>query len=89
MNGAASALVGGTSDVSIVLKKGGELATLVDGAVAGFENDDAADDDLVTCEAGGGLASVVGDLEIVEPVGKLAMVEPADDLVTVVLCGSS
>lgn len=89
MNAAASAVgVGGTSDASTE-KEGGDLVTLVDGAVAGFDNNDAADDDLVTFEAGGGLATVVSDLEIVEPAGKLAMAEPADDLVTVGRCGSS
>lgn len=89
MNGAApAAVVGGRFDVSIA-KKAGDLATPVDDTAAGFDNDTAADDDLVIGEAGGGLASAVGDLAMVEPAGKLEMAELADDLEMAVLCGSS
>lgn len=91
VNGAASAaaaVAGGRFDVSIA-KTAGDLATPVDNTVAGFDNDAAADDDLVIGVAGGGLASAVGDLAIVEPAGKLEMAELADGLETVVLCGSS
>lgn len=88
-NGAApAAVVGGIFDVSIV-KKAGDLAMPVDGTAAGFDNDAAADDDLVIGEAGGGLVSAVGDLATVEPDGKLEMGELSDELERVVLCGSS
>lgn len=90
MNGAASSAVvgGGRFDVSIA-RKAGDLARPVDGTVVGFDNDTAADDDLVIGEAGGGLESAGDDLVIVEPAGTLEMAELADDLETVVLCGSS
>lgn len=89
MNGAASAAVaGGRLDESIV-KKAGDLVRPVDGSDAGLENDAAAADDSVKGEAGGGLASAVDDLPIVELGCKLAMAELADDLETVVLCDSS
>lgn len=60
-----------------------------DGTVAGFENDAAADDGSVISGSGGDLTSAAGDLVIVEPDGKLVMEWPADDLETLVLCGSS
>ncbi len=91
VNGAASAAAvvgGGRFDVSIA-KTASDLATPVGGIVAGFDNDAAADDDLVIGEAGGGLASAAGDLAIVEPAGKLEMAEQADCLERMVLCGSS
>lgn len=88
MNGAVFAVVGCRVGVLIV-KKAGDLARQVDGTVDGHGNDAAADDGLVTDEAGGGLARVVGDLVFVEPAGTLATVEQADDLETEVLCGSS
>ncbi len=88
MNGTALAVAVGCRFDVLIGRKACDLAMPVDGTVAGFDNDAAADDDLVTGEAGGGLASAGGDLVIVEP-GKLEMAEPADDLGMVGLCGSS
>lgn len=92
VNGAASAAAvvdgGGRSD-ALIAKKAGDLARTADGSVAGLENDAAADDGSVIGEAGGGSARAVGELAMVEPVGKSAMVELADDLEMAVLCGSS
>lgn len=88
MNGAAPAAVVGCRFDVLTGKKAGDLAMPVDGTVADLDNDAATDGDLVIGEAGGGLVSAVGDLEIVEP-DKLEMAEPADDLGMVVLCDNS
>lgn len=61
----------------------------LDGNAADFDNDAAADGDLVIGEDGGGLVRAVGVLVMSEPAGKLEIAELADDLETVVQCGSS
>lgn len=88
VNGFVFAVVGCRVGV-LTVKKAGNLARQVDGTVDGHENDAAADDGLVTDEAGGGLARVADDLVFVEPAGTLETVGQADDLETAVLCGSS
>lgn len=64
VNGAVFAVVGCRVGV-LTVKKAGDLARPVDGTVDGHENDAAADDGLVTDEAGGGLARAADDLKSV------------------------
>lgn len=86
VNGAA--VVGDRFDVSTA-RKAGDLVMLVDGTAADFDNNAAADDDLVKGEAGGGLVNALHDSAKSGPAGKLEMAALAGDWETVVLCGSS
>lgn len=88
MNGSVLAVVGCRVGV-LTVRKAGDLERQVDGTVDAHENDAAADDGLVTDEAGGGLARAVDDLVFVELAGTLATVEQADDSELAALCGSS
>lgn len=86
VNGAA--VVDDRFDASTA-RKAGDLVMLVDGTAADFDNNAAADDGLVKGETGGGLVNALHDLAKTGPAGKLEMAALADDLETVVLCGSS
>lgn len=85
-NGAA--VVGDRFDASTA-RKAGDLAMLADGTAADFDNNAAADDDLVKGEAGGGLVNALHDLAKAGPAGKLETAVLAGDWETAVLCGSS
>lgn len=88
VNGAPDVVVDGRFDAWIA-KKAGDLAMPLDGNAADFDSDAAADGDLVIGEDGGGLMRALGVLVMSDPAGKLEIARLADDLETVVQCGSS